>query len=506
MSDKIKLELGDPFSDSSIEEVLSEAPSAVSTIADSAADVAQEAASDAPAQAEMSEKYLEDVNLTAEEQQMVDEFSEKIDLHDTNVILHYGAAAQKKIAAFSDAALEGVKTKDLGTVGNDVAALVTELKGFDVDGEKTKGFLGLFKKKIKDIATLKARYDTTEANVDKITEVLENHQNQLLTDIVMLDKMYDSNLSYFKELTMYILAGKKKLEEEQSTTLVELQKAAQESGLAEDAQKANDFAALCDRFEKKLYDLELTRTISMQMAPQIRLIQNSDTLMTEKIQSTINNTIPLWKNQMVLALGMSHSEEAMKAQKLVTDFTNELIKENAEKLKQSTIEIAEESEKGIVDIESVKYANEQLIESLTEVVRIQEEGREQRRVAENELGQIEATLKQKLLDIRNSAANAAIKPDFVKEEVQDAADTADAAVEDIAKDAADTVDAAKDAAEDIAEDAADAVDAAKDAVEDIAEDVAEAVKDVAEDAVEAVKDVSESVSDTAEEFFEDITE
>ena len=413
------------------------------------------------------------------------------------------------IAAFSDAALEGVKTKDLGTVGNDVAKLVTELKGFDVDGEETKGFLGLFKKKINDINTLKARYDTTEANVDKITEVLENHQNQLLTDIVMLDKMYDSNLSYFKELTMYILAGKKKLEEEQTTTLVELQKAAQESGLAEDAQKANDFAALCDRFEKKLYDLELTRTISMQMAPQIRLIQNSDTLMTEKIQSTINNTIPLWKNQMVLALGMAHSEEAMKAQQLVTDFTNELIKENAEKLNQSTVEIAKESEKGIVDIEAVKYANEQLIESLTEVVRIQEEGREQRRVAENELGQIEATLKQKLLDIRNSAANVAVKPDFVQEAAEDAADAVDAvkdAAQDIAEDAADAVDAVKDAAQDITEDAADAVDAVKDAAQDIAEDAADAVKDFAEDAVEAVKDVSESVSDEVEEFFDDITE
>ena len=247
----------------------------------------------------------------------------------------------------------------------------------------------------------------------------------------------------------------------------------------------------------------------MQMAPQIRLIQNSDTLMTEKIQSTINNTIPLWKNQMVLALGMAHSEEAMKAQQLVTDFTNELIKENAEKLNQSTVEIAKESEKGIVDIEAVKYANEQLIESLTEVVRIQEEGREQRRVAENELGQIEATLKQKLLDIRNSAANVAVKPDFVQEAAEDAADAVDAvkdAAQDIAEDAADAVDAVKDAAQDITEDAADAVDAVKDAAQDIAEDAADAVKDFAEDAVEAVKDVSESVSDEVEEFFDDITE
>ena len=466
MSEQIKLELGDPFKDSGLEAALDAAPSAVSTIAGSAADVA----ADAAAAAQPSVNYLEDVNLTEEEQKMVDEFSEKIDLQDTNVILQYGAAAQKKIAAFSDAALEGVKTKDLGTVGNDVAALVTELKGFDVDGEKTKGFLGLFKKKINDINTLKARYDTTEANVDKIVEVLENHQNQLLTDIVMLDKMYDSNLNYFKELTMYILAGKAKLEKEQSTTLVELQKAAQESGLAEDAQKANDFAALCDRFEKKLHDLELTRTVSMQMAPQIRLIQNSDTLMTEKIQSTINNTIPLWKNQMVLALGMSHSQEAMKAQKLVTDFTNELIRENAEKLKQSTIEIAEESEKGIVDIESVKYANEQLITSLDEVVRIQEEGREKRRQAENELGQIEATLKQKLLDIRNSSANIAVKPDFVKEE---------------------TVEKIEDAAEEI-----------KEAAEEIADSAAEEIEDAAEAAEDAVKDAAEEVED----FIDDVTE
>ena len=402
MADGIKLELNEAVPAADLNQMLENAPTAASSaVAEMAA-----AVEETPA-AEPSAKYLEDVTLTPEEQEEVNSFSEKINLNDTNVILQYGAAAQKKIAEFSDAALEGVKTKDLGEVGKDVANLVTELKGFDVDGEESKGFLGLFKKKINDITTLKARYDATETNVDKITEVLQNHQNQLLTDIVMLDKMYDSNLNYFKELTMYILAGKAKLEKEQTTTLVELQKKAQESGLAEDAQKANDFASLCDRFDKKLHDLELTRTISLQMAPQIRLIQNSDTLMTEKIQSTINNTIPLWKNQMVLALGMSHSEEAMKAQKLVTDFTNELIQKNAEKLKQSTIAIAEESEKGIIDLESVKYANEQLITSLTEVVRIQEEGREKRRDAENQLGHIEAELKQKLLDIRNTAANIA---------------------------------------------------------------------------------------------------
>ncbi len=360
---------------------------------------------------ELSVKYLEDVHLTPEEQQEVDSFSEKINIADTNIVLNYGSSAQKKIAEFSDAALDGVRTQTLGEVGKDVASLVTELKGFDVEGEQSKGFLGLFKKKTNDIVSLKTRYDSTEANVDKIVEVLENHQNQLTTDIVMLDKMYDSNLTYFKELTMYILAGKAKLEKEQKTTLVELQNKAQETGLAEDAQKANDYASLCDRFDKKLHDLELTRTVSMQMAPQIRLIQNSDTLMTEKIQSVINNTIPLWKNQMVLALGMSHAEEAMKAQQLVTDFTNTLLKENADKLKQTTATIAAESEKGIIDLESVKYANEQLISSLDEVIHIQEEGREKRRAAENELGQIEVRLKKKLLDIRNSPTNIAASVD-----------------------------------------------------------------------------------------------
>ena len=345
-------------------------------------------------------EYMYDVKLTEEEQKMVDDFAEKIDLENTSIVLNYGAASQKKIADFSDNALKGVKSKDLGEVGTAIADLVTELKGFSLDEPQKKGIAGWFKKKANNIVAMKARYDTAEANVTKITGVLEGHQNQLTTDVVMLDKMYDSNLVYFKELTMYIIAGKKKLEKERSTKLVELKQKAEESGLAEDAQAANDFAALCDRFEKKLHDLELTRTISMQMAPQIRLIQNSDSLMVEKIQSTITNTIPLWKNQMVLALGMAHSEEAMNAQKEVNQLTNDLLRKNAETLKQGSIEIAEESEKGLIDIETVKYANEQLITSLDEVVRIQEEGREKRRLAENELAQIEATLKQKLLDIR----------------------------------------------------------------------------------------------------------
>ncbi len=354
------------------------------------------------AQPETAAHYMEDVNLTEEEQKMVDDFAEQIDLSNTNVVLQYGAASQKKIADFSDSALEGVRTKDLGEVGDAIASLVAELKGFDVSTEDKGGILGWFKKKGNKLTQLKARYDSADKNVDKISGVLMDHQNQLTTDIVMMDKMYDSNLVYFKELTMYILAGKKALEKAQSTTLVELQNKAKESGLTEDAQAANDFAALCDRFDKKLYDLELTRTISMQMAPQIRLIQNSDTLMVEKIQSTLSNTIPLWKNQMVLAMGMIHSEEAMKAQKEVNDLTNELIQKNAEKLHQGSVEIAEESERGIIDIETVAHANEELIASLDEVIKIQEEGRMKRRVAEDQLGQVEAQLKQKLLDIRNA--------------------------------------------------------------------------------------------------------
>ncbi len=391
MSDKITLELGNEVPTLDLE------PATPSTVSSPIV----EDAVNAVVEAENGGAYLEDVNLTEEEKQMVDEFSTRIDLKDSNIVLQYGAAAQAKIAEFSDSALEGVKTKDLGAIGNDVAALITELKGFDIDAEEKGFFAKLFKKTSNSIQTLAAKYDTAERNVDKIVGSLQDHQNELLTDIVMLDKMYESNLSYFKELTMYILAGKKKLAEEQSTTLVELKAKAQESGLAEDAQAANDFSALCDRFDKKLHDLELTRTISMQMAPQIRLVQNNDTLMTEKIQSTITNTIPLWKNQMVLALSMSHASEAMKTEQEVNEFTNKLIEKNAETLKQGSIEVAQESEKGIVSIDTVKFANQQLIESLDEVVRIQEEGRLKRRDAELELGKIEVELKQKLLDIRN---------------------------------------------------------------------------------------------------------
>ena len=353
-----------------------------------------------PEQKDITVHYLENTKLTEAEQKMVDDFSEKIDLNDSGIVLQYGSAAQKKIADFSDNALEGVRTKVLGEVGNMITDLVAELKGFNIEPEEKKGFFSIFKKAGSEIAKLKTKYDKAEVNVDRITGVLEDHQNQLLTDIVMLDKMYENNLSYFKELTMYILAGKKKLEQERATTLIELKEKAKTSGLAEDAQVANDFANLCDRFEKKLHDLEMTRTISIQMAPQIRLIQNGDTLMAEKIQSTINNTIPLWKNQMVLALGLAHSKAAVEAQREVSDLTNELLKKNAEALKTGTVAIAEESERSIVDIETVRYTNEQLISTLNEVLRIADEGRAKRLAAENEMIMIENELKTKLLDIR----------------------------------------------------------------------------------------------------------
>lgn len=353
-----------------------------------------------PEQKDITAHYLENTKLTEAEQKMVDDFSEKIDLNDSGIVLQYGSAAQKKIADFSDNALEGVRTKDLGEVGNMIIDLVAELKGFNIEPEEKKGFFSIFKKAGSGIAKLKTKYDKAEVNVDRITGVLEDHQNQLLTDIVMLDKMYENNLSYFKELTMYILAGKKKLEQERATTLIELEEKAKTSGLAEDAQAANDFAKLCDRFEKKLHDLEMTRTISIQMAPQIRLIQNGDTLMAEKIQSTINNTIPLWKNQMVLALGLAHSKAAVEAQREASDLTNELLKKNAEALKTGTVAIAEESERSIVDIETVRYTNEQLISTLDEVLRIADEGRAKRLAAENEMIMIENELKTKLLDIR----------------------------------------------------------------------------------------------------------
>ena len=352
-----------------------------------------------PLPQEIDVEYLNQINLTAEEMQTVDEFSGKIDLNDSAIILQYGAACQKKIAEFSDNALAGVRTKDLGATSDMIADLVSELKGFNVD-DNEKGFLGIFKKAGNQLTRLKTRYTKAENNIDMISGKLEDHQNQLLKDIIMLDKMYEMNLAYFKELTMYIMAGKKKLESERATTLPQLKEKAQQSGLSNDAQAANDYAAMCDRFEKKLHDLELTRTISVQMAPQIRLIQNNDAVMSEKIQSTLNNTIPLWKNQMVLALGLAHSKEALETQRAVTDMTNDLLRKNADMLKQGTVEIAQESERGIVDIETITYTNQQLISTLDEVLRIQDEGRAKRRAAESELIRIETELKNKLLEIR----------------------------------------------------------------------------------------------------------
>ena len=352
-----------------------------------------------PVASEKKEEEQPEVQLTPEEQKVVDDFAEKIDITSSALVMQYGSGAQKKIATFSDTALANVRTKDLGEVGDEIANLVVELKSFDA-GEEEKGFLGFFKKQANRLDGMKARYDKAEVNVNKIASSLEGHQVQLMKDIVMLDKLYETNLAYHKELSMYILAGKKRLKRERETTLEELKAKAQRSGLAEDAQAANDFAQQCDSFEKKLHDLELTRMVSVQMSPQIRLVQNNDRLMAEKIQSTIVNTIPLWKSQMVLALGVAHSADAVRAQREVTDMTNELLRKNAEKLKMSTIETARESERGIVDMETLRQTNQSLISTLDEVVKIQEEGKTRRREAEQELGRLENELKQKLLDIR----------------------------------------------------------------------------------------------------------
>ena len=352
-----------------------------------------------PVAPEKKEEEQPEVQLTPEEQKVVDDFAEKIDITSSALVMQYGSGAQKKIANFSDTALANVRTKDLGEVGDEIANLVVELKSFDA-GEEEKGFLGFFKKQANRLDGMKARYDKAEVNVNKIAASLEGHQVQLMKDIVMLDKLYETNLAYHKELSMYILAGKKRLKRERETTLGELKAKAQRSGLPEDAQAANDFAQQCDSFEKKLHDLELTRMVSVQMSPQIRLVQNNDRLMAEKIQSTIVNTIPLWKSQMVLALGVAHSADAVRAQREVTDMTNELLRKNAEKLKMSTIETARESERGIVDMETLRQTNQSLISTLDEVVKIQEEGKTRRREAEQELGRLENELKQKLLDIR----------------------------------------------------------------------------------------------------------
>ena len=343
-----------------------------------------------PVQQEMAKMVL-----TPEEQEMVNSFSEKINVENAAQILQYGAGTQKKMADFSDEALKNVRAQDLGEIGELLADVVGELKGFDAEEEK--GFFGFFKKQKNKIASLKAKYDSAEASVNNIVESLEQHQIVLMKDIAMLDKMYEMNLAYFKELTMYILAGKKKLETERGQTLAALREKAEKSGLPEDAQAVNDFEAQLTRFEKKLYDLELTRTICIQMAPQIRLVQNNDTLMTEKIQSVIVSTIPLWKNQMILSLGIEHSNQAMEAQRAVTDMTNELLRQNAQTLKQGSIDIARESERGIVELETLQNTNQQLIATLDEVQQIQAEGKAKLAEAEKELGRIEGELRAKLM-------------------------------------------------------------------------------------------------------------
>ena len=353
----------------------------------------------APAvQPQENEPALDDSVLTEEERRQVDAFASQIDLTNSTLVLQYGAGTQKKMADFSESALENVRSKDLGEVGELLSGVVTELKNFDEEEEK--GFFGIFKKASNKIESMKAKYAKAEANVGEIVKVLEKHQVQLMKDTALLDKMYELNLTYFKELSMYILAGKKKLAEVRSTRLAELTAKAQASGLPEDAQAAKDLDSMCNRFEKKIHDLELTRMISIQTAPQIRLVQNNDTLMVEKIQSTIVNTIPLWKSQMVLALGVEHSTQAAEAQRQVTDMTNELLRKNAEKLKMATVETAKESERGIVDMETLKATNESLISTLDEVMNIQKEGRQRRQEAEAELRGMEQELKTKLLEIQ----------------------------------------------------------------------------------------------------------
>lgn len=344
------------------------------------------------------EEKADEVELTPEEQKMVDDFASQIDLTNTQLVLQYGAGSQKKIADFSESALSSVRTKDMGEVGKMLSDVVTELKEFEVEAEE-KGFLSRFKRSANKLTNMKAKYDKAETNINKIVAVMEQHQITLLKDVAMLDKMYDLNLNYFKELSMYILAGKKKLDQARNVELPALLKKAEQTGLPEDTQKARDYAEMCNRFEKKIYDLELTRTISLQMAPQIRLIQNNDTIMSEKIQSTLVNTIPLWKSQMVIAIGLNHSTDAAKAQREVSDMTNQLLRKNAEVLKTATIETAKESERGIVDIETLQNTNKTLIETLDEVMKIQEDGREKRKNAEAELQKIELEMREKILEV-----------------------------------------------------------------------------------------------------------
>jgi len=368
-----------------------------------AAAVAEAPAVDVQAVAEDVKKIepvqLNDDLLTEEEKKVVEDFAKTIDVSNVNQILQYGAAAQKNIASFSENALNSVRTKDFGEVGDALADLVVELKGFKIEEEK-KGFLGLFKKAGRGLASLKAQYDKAEVNVDKIANMLEDHQITLLKDVAMFDQLYELNLQYYKELTMYILAGKKRLEEVRANDVEALRKKAEETGTPEDAQSYNDLVNMCERFEKKLHDLELSRAVSIQMGPQTRMLQNNDALMIEKIQSSLVNTIPLWKSQMVLALGLEHARLATEAQNSVTEMTNKLLKDNADKLKMGTVEVAKAAEKGIIDIETLQHTNQQLISTLDEVIAIQNEGKQKRKDAELELARIEGELKAKLMELR----------------------------------------------------------------------------------------------------------
>lgn len=388
---------------SDIDELLKEAPTLTF---EPVLETSQEETQVAEVKPEKIEKTGEElgVELSPEEQKMVNDFAAQIDITNTQQVLQFGAGCQKKIADFSETALSNVRTKDMGEVGEMLTQVVAELKSID-NGEESKGFFGMIKKKTNQLSNMKARYDKAEVNVNKISDALEAHQVTLLKDVAMLDKMYELNLNYFKELSMYILAGKQKLKEAQEKELPALVAKAEQSKLPEDTQAARDYAEMCNRFEKKIHDLELTRTVSLQMAPQIRLIQNNDTVMSDKIQSTLVNTIPLWKSQMVIAIGLNHSTDAARAQREVSDMTNELLKKNAENLKVATLETAKESERGIVDIETLKSTNQTLITTLDEVLKIQEDGREKRRNAEVELQKLESDMREKLLELsrRNTA-------------------------------------------------------------------------------------------------------
>ena len=378
----------------SLEDMLKEAPSLSFDIPEVKPETVEEKRNEEP-----------QIKLSPEEEKMVDEFASKIDISNSQAILSYGVGSQKKIADFSENALERVRTKDLGEIGNMLAGVVGEIRSLENEGDE-KGLFGFFKKTGNRLANMKARYDKVETNVNNIAKALEDHQVTLMKDVLMLDKMYELNMNYYKELSMYILAGKKRLDRANNVELPGLIKKANESGLPEDTQKAKDFSQMINRFEKKIYDLELTKTVSLQMAPQIRLIQNNDSMMSDKIQSTIVNTIPLWKNQMVIAIGLKHSLDAAKAQKAVSDMTNELLKRNADALKTATIETAKESERGIIDIETLKNTNKILISTFDEVIKIQDEGRQKRKEAEEELKNIENEMRAKLLEISNKQANS----------------------------------------------------------------------------------------------------